>query len=142
MQLACWALEHFPTSSHVRRGFSHCSNCRSPQSILSLSFPFSQPLPRGPPPHHSQPHPHGPLPCCGFSLFARLTSLIGLVDFFISLVVGVPCSLIFWHFWLFIDFRLVVILLLVVQGSEGFLPTPPSWLEPDIFHLNYFIVII
>ena len=48
----------------------------------------------------------------------RLTGLVVLVDFFInSLVVGVPRSLIFWHFWLFIDFRLVVILLLVVQES-------------------------
>ena len=47
-----------------------------------------------------------PLCCAG---------LVVLVDFFFnSLVVGVPCSLIFWHFWLFIDFRLVVILLLVV----------------------------
>ena len=63
-----------------------------------------------------------------------LTSLVVLVDcFFNSLVVGVPCSLIFWHFWLFIDFRLVVILLLVVRGSEGFLPIPPSWLEHPHF---------
>ena len=59
-----------------------------------------------------------------------LNGLVALVDFFFnSLVVGVPCSLIFWHFWLFIDFRLVVILLLVVWGSKGFLPTPPSWPE-------------
>ena len=53
------------------------------------------------------------------------------------MVVGVPCSLIFWHFWLFIDFRLVVILLLVVQGSEGFLPTPTPWQKlQDDFFLN------
>ena len=32
------------------------------------------------------------------------------------MVVGVPCSLIFWHFCLFIDFRLVVILILVGFG--------------------------
>ena len=31
--------------------------------------------------------------------------------------------------WLFIVFRLVVTLLLVVQGSKGFLPTPPSLRE-------------
>ena len=44
-----------------------------------------------------------------------LTGLVVLVDFFFnSLVVGVPCSLIFWNFWLFIDFRLAVFLLLVV----------------------------
>ena len=29
----------------------------------------------------------------------------------------------------FIDFILVVILLLVVQGSEGFLSMPPAWPE-------------
>ena len=54
---------------------------------------------------------------CGFSELAstvRLTGLVVLVDFFFnSLVVRVPCGLIFWRFWLFIDFRLVVILLVV-----------------------------
>ena len=100
------------------RSFSHGSNRQSPQSTLSLSFPFSQPYP------HSPPH------CQEFSLSTHLVGLVGLVDcFFNSLVVGVSHSLIFWHFWLFIDFRLVVILLLVVRGSKGFLPTPPSWLE-------------
>ena len=60
----------------------------------------------------------------------HLTDLVVLVDLFLnSLVVRVPCSLIFWRFWLFIDFRLVVILLLVVQGSEGFLHIHPSWSE-------------
>ena len=59
-----------------------------------------------------------------------LTSLVVLFDYFFnSVVVKVPCSLIFWQFWLFIDFRLVVILLLVVGGREGFLPMPPSWPE-------------
>ena len=57
-------------------------------------------------------------------MVCRLTGLIVLIDFFFnSLVVGVSCSLIFWHFWLFIDFRLVE------RGSEGFLPMPPSWPE-------------
>ena len=47
--------------------------------------------------------------------FSPSAHLTGLVDsFFNSLVVRVPCSLIFWHFWSFIDFRLVVILFLVV----------------------------
>ena len=51
----------------------------------------------------------------------HLTGLVVLVDFlFNSLVVGVPCSLIFWCFLLFIDFRLVVILLLVVWKAKGF----------------------
>ena len=63
-----------------------------------------------------------------------LTGLVVLVDFYFnSLIVGVPCSLIFWHFWLFLDFKLVIILLLVVRGSEGFLPMPPSWPELLIF---------
>ena len=65
-----------------------------------------------------------------------LTSLIVLVDFFFNyLLVRVPSSLIFWCFWLFIDFRLVVILLLVVRGSKGFLPTSPSW--PELPHILY-----
>ena len=46
-----------------------------------------------------------------------------------SLVVRVPFNLIFWQFWWFTVFKLVVILVLVVQGSKAFLPMPPSWLE-------------
>ena len=70
------------------------------------------------------------MPPRGFSPSTCLTGLVGLVDCFSnSLVLRVLCSLILWHFWVFIDFRLVVILLLVVQGSEGFLPMPPSWLD-------------
>ena len=38
---------------------------------------------------------------------------------------------------LVINFRLVVIFLLVVRGSKGFLPTPPSWPELQ-FVLNPF----
>ena len=56
--------------------------------------------------------------------------------FFNSLVVGVPCSLIFWQCLLFIVFRLVVILL-VMQGSKAFLPTSPSW--PELCFLYLFI---
>ena len=64
------------------------------------------------------------------------TGLVVLVDFFFnSLADGVPCSLIFWHFWLVLDFRSVVILLLVVRGSEGFLPMLPSW--PELLSLVY-----
>ena len=118
MQLACLALAHFTTLSCKSGSFSQCSNPRcSPRSALSLSFPFSQPC------------SHGPLPCCRFSPTARFTHLVGLADcFFNSLVVRVPCSFIFWHCRLFIDFRCVVILLLVVRGSEGFVHMPPSWL--------------
>ena len=49
--------------------------------------------------------------------------------FFNSLVVGLPCSLIFWKFWLFFVFKFVVVLLLFVQVGKMYLPMPPSWLE-------------
>ena len=48
--------------------------------------------------------------------------------FFNSLVVGLPCGLTFWQFWLFFVSKLIVILL-VVQGSKVFLPMPLSWPE-------------
>ena len=68
-----------------------------------------------------------------------LTSLVVLSDcFFNSVVVGVPCSLISWHLWLFIDFRLVAILLLVVWRRKEFLPTLPSWPELPALVLFYF----
>ena len=93
----------------------------SPQSALSLSFPCSQ------------PHLNGLLPRGGLSLSTCFTNPVDC--FFNSLVVRIPCSLIFWHFWLFIDFRLVVIFLLVVWGSKGFLSTPPSW--PVLWNSNF-----
>ena len=34
----------------------------------------------------------------------------------------------FWQFWLYFVFQFVVVLL-VVQGGKGYLPTPPSWPE-------------
>ena len=123
MQHICSALAPLSNEPSCETGsFSHWDNPHhSPPSALSLSFLFSQPQGRG------------PSPCCGFSPSACLTSLVGLgglVDCFSnSLVVRVPCHSIFWHFWLFFDFRLVVILLLVVRGSKGLLPIPPSWLE-------------
>ena len=101
---------------------------------------------RSSPPHCSWPCPPGLLPRRSVSeqscTVLHLTSMVVLVDFFFnSLVVRVPCSLIFWHFWLFIDFRLVVILLLlVVRGSTGFLPTLPSW--PNEFVESYFCSIM
>ena len=47
--------------------------------------------------------------------------------FFNSLVVGLPYGLIFFQFWLFIFFKFVVLLLLVVWGGTVCLLTPPSW---------------
>ena len=115
--------------SQVRLAFSPTGGSphHSPQSVVGLSFAFSQ--------------PHLPVQSIASGWFFSagpahtallwiLTGLVVLVDFFFnSLVVAALCSLIFWSFWLFMDIRLVVILLLVVRGSEEFLPTPPSWSE-------------
>ena len=49
--------------------------------------------------------------------------------FFNTLVVRLPYSLILGKFWLFFVFKLAVVLLLVVRGSEAYLPMPPSWPE-------------
>ncbi|KAF6119881.1 hypothetical protein HJG60_010264 [Phyllostomus discolor] len=52
-----------------------------------------------------------------------------------SLVFGLLYNLIFWQFWFpeFFVFKLVVFLLLIMRGSEAYLPLPPSWLEVLIF---------
>ena len=120
---------HFPTNSPVRLGvFPIVATPAVVHSQLWVCFLFSQPCPQGLPSH------------LRFSPSASLTGLVGLVDcFFNSLDVRVLCSLIFWHFWLFMDFRLVVILLLVVWGSEGFVFTPPSWSELRFFFKLLFV---
>ena len=46
--------------------------------------------------------------------------------FFFNSFVGLPYSSIFWQFWLFFAFKLVVVLLWVVQGSEAYLSILPS----------------
>ena len=53
--------------------------------------------------------------------------------FFNSLVVRHPYSSIFWKFLLFLVFKLVVVLLLVVQG--GTVNLPPSW--PEVLTFNF-----
>ena len=58
--------------------------------------------------------------------------------FFNSLVVGLPYSSILWQFWLFFVFKFVVVLLLVVQGSKVYPPTPPSW--PEVSNLPFLIL--
>ena len=50
--------------------------------------------------------------------------------FFNSLVVRLPYSSIFCQFWGFFVFKFVVVLLLVVQGGNVYLPTPPS--RPEV----------
>ena len=127
MQLTCWALAPLSNELLCETGsVSHSGNpCRSPVSSES-QFPI-QPAP----PAQSATLPQ----FCPSTFLLPPTSLVGLVNcFFNSLAVRIPCSLIFWHFWLFIVFRLVFILLLVVRGSEGFQPTPPSW--PELPHLS------
>ena len=47
--------------------------------------------------------------------------------FFNSFVVELPCSCDLLEVLVFFIFKLVVTLLFVVQESETFLPTPPSW---------------
>ena len=54
---------------------------------------------------------------------------LGECCFFNSLVVSLPYSLIFCHFWLFFVLKFVAVLLLVVWGGTVYLPMPPSWLE-------------
>ena len=49
--------------------------------------------------------------------------------FFNSLVVGPPQNLNIWQFLLFFVFKFVVVLLLVVEGSEASLPMCPLWLD-------------
>ena len=76
---------------------------------------------------------HQPPPCCisslpGLSISTPPTSLDECF-FFNSLVVRLPYGLTFWQLWLFLFFKLVVILLLVVQGSAVYLCMPPSCLE-------------
>ena len=55
--------------------------------------------------------------------------------FFNYLVVRLPYSWIFWQFLLFLVFKFVVVLLLVVQGGKVYLPTPPSW--PEVLFLFF-----
>ena len=127
MPLTCSALAPFSDKLSCETGSFF--QRRNPHNILQLEvlrlqFPI-RPSPPGlcglPPCHWSSPPGRPSLP-----------PPTGLFEcFFNFLVVGFLCSLIFWHFWLFIVFKLVVILVFVVQGSEAFLPTPPSWQEPS-----------
>ena len=116
-----------------RAGALGCAVCLAPQWFLPV-YPHANVGPPTPPAAASHTPVLQPLPCLVSSppqlpISTPPTSLDECF-FFNSLVVRLPCSSIFWQFWLFIVFKLVVILFLVVQGSEAFLPMPPSWLEP------------
>ena len=112
----------------------------SPRSALSLSFPLKSVLPL-----RSQAVSPAPLQFFWVSQggLPYQSGCSGWFFFFNSLVVRVPCSLIFWCFWVFVDFRFAVILLLVVWGSKGFLSLPPSWPEhQNIFILNVLLCVV
>ena len=68
-------------------------------------------------------------PLCPSCLFSPPPTSLVECFFFNSLVVRLPYSLIFCQFWLFIVFRFVIVLLLVVRGGTVCQPTPPSWPE-------------
>ena len=91
-------------------------------SLPSCSSPFIctrmwDRLVSQPPPCHVSCLPQLPITTPPTSLDERF--------FFNSLVVRFPCSSIFWQF-LFYVLKLVVILLLVVQGRKAYIPNPPS----------------
>ena len=98
------------------------ATAQSLPSTLSLSFAFSEPCLCSPPPHR--------LPVWLFWLtFSLIYWLSEFHAVWFSDTSG--CLLIF---------RLVVILLLVVRGSEGFLPMPPSW--PELIYTTSFLIFI
>ena len=78
-------------------------------------------------PVHQQP------PCLVFSLPRPISTPPTSLDeclFFNSSVLGLLYISVFGQFWLVFIFKLVVNLLLVVQGSKAYLTTPPSWPAP------------
>ena len=98
-----------------------CAVCLAPQRFLPV-YPHANVGPPTPPAAASPTPVLQPLPCLVSSppqlpISTPPTSLDECF-FFNSLVVRLPCSSIFWQFWLFIVFKLVVIFLLVVQGSK------------------------
>ena len=94
--------------------YSSHMNVRLP-ILLAIATTASPPLPHcvlsGPTPHF-----------CTFSALVEY-------GFFKSLVIRLPCNLIFWQFWVFFCFRLVVIFFMVGQGGGACLSMPPSWPE-------------
>ena len=91
-------------------------------------------LSRSPVPVYLHPNVGPPIlpapPCCKSSLpqqpiSAPPTSLDECF-FFNSLVVSLPYSFVLWQFCLFLVFKFVVVLLLVVRGGTVCLPMPPS----------------
>ena len=127
MQLACLSLAPLSNKLSCETGnFSHHGNRHSSQSALSLSFPFSQSC------------PHSPLSHRRFSSGCWLT---------VSLILWLSefhAVWFFWHFWLFIDFRLVVTLFWLCKEAKGFyLHLQLGWNSPvTIFDLKSIFSVI
>ena len=89
--------------------------------------------------HHLPPYLPGPQPCCASSpllpISAAPPTSLDECFFFNSLVVRPSYSSIFWQFWLLFVFKLIAVLLLLLRGSEAYLPMPPSWLEVYFYFL-------
>ena len=105
-----------------------------PPILSACKCGISQSTSHQPPCYHASSPPWLPIP----------TPPTGLDEcfFFNSLVARLQYSSIFWQFWLFYVFKLVVILLLVVWGSEAYLPTSPSWLKANTLFYGFLKQII
>ena len=136
VQLSCPSLAHFLTNSSMRLGVS--STAATPAVVPSQLWVSILPS--------ATPHPRGPLSHLGFSEPAPPAQFTaGSYRFFWLTFSLIPWLSKFHAVWfsgasgcLLIAFRLVVIFLLVVWGSEGFLPMPPSSPEPPHFYFSNF----
>ena len=95
--------------------------CLAPQLFLPV-YPHMNMGPPSPPAATSPTLVCQFLPCCMSSLpqppISVLPTSLDECFFFNPFIVGLSCSLIFWQFWLFSVFKLVVILLLIVQERK------------------------
>ena len=108
---------HLSRSPLVPPGLS-TRKCGTAQSAIHrLVWSASQHLTRPGPPAAALPRV--------LSAWLLVSTLPTSLDeyFFNSLLVGLLYSSIFWQFWLVFVIKFVVILLLVVQGDEVYLPT-------------------
>ena len=116
-----------------------CEVCLIPQFFPLVYAHANVGLPT--PPATSLPcPPDATLPWVLSTPAAYLCPSYGLDEcfFFNSLVVRLLYNLIFWPFWLFFVFKFGLVLLLIVQTSNMFVPMPTSWQEslPSIIFTN------
>ena len=135
----CCNSHRFLHSEVLRPQFSvlkPCVVCHAPQ-VLLLAYPHRS---VGNPVHQAPPHPPGPPPCHTSSLpqFTVSTPPPSLDEYFFfnSLAVRLPCSLIFWHFWLFLIYYLFNCLLsffwLCEQAQCVYLCLHLGWKSPKL----------